>query len=104
MNTMVTVTMPRSNWRAVHGALLELCLMWGSGVKLRHAGGRDFSPETDEPASEILGRVIPFLSVATAWPEVSDLESQVRALFGLDIPEDMLEYARGHVRELDARV
>jgi hypothetical protein len=90
---MTSVTLPWDSWRAIHGALLELALMWDSGV--RPAG---LGPLPDSALPDLLQKILPVLSHASAWPDGSAFEAEVRAAVGLAVPEDMLEASRALVQ------
>jgi hypothetical protein len=93
---MISVTMPRSYWRAVHAALVECALMYDAGLSLLVD-----SPPTLVDAEDIMQKALPFVSTASAWPAAAEKESAARGRLSLPVPEDMLDVARGCVRELD---
>lgn len=90
---MVSVTLPESAWRGIHACLLELCHTWED--RTRPAG----MPEPGEKeVSILLERIVPVLSLASAWPDVADFEARVRRMWDMPVPEHMLEKAREMVR------
>lgn len=93
---MVSVTLPESAWRGIHACLLELCHIWDGRVR-----PAKMSEPGEKEASVLLERIVPVLSLASAWPDVADFEARVRRMWDMPVPEQVLEMAREMVRPVE---